>query len=54
MLDWGANGTPWPNEKKQNIKHIKRGFEFSSFIFAQYFPTFTKNTVFLIQIFVKF
>jgi len=46
MLDQWGQWSPWPKEKKQNIKYIKCGFEFSCFIFIQYFLAFTKNTVF--------
>ena len=43
-----------PNGRKQNIKYIKHGFEFSCSIFVQYFPAFTKKYTFFIQIFIKF
>ena len=50
----GGNGPPWPNGKKQNIKYIKHGFEFSCSIFVQYFLTFTKNTLSLFKFSLNF
>ena len=43
-----------PNGRKQNIKYIKHGFEFSCSIFVQYFLDFTKNTFSLFKFLLNF
>ena len=45
---------PLSNEKKQNIKYIKLGFEFSCSIFVQYFQVFTKSTLSLFKFSLNF
>ena len=43
-----------PNEKWQNIKYIKLGFEFPCSIFVQYFHTYTKITFSLFKFSLNF
>ena len=54
MLGPGGAMAPPPNEKKQNIKYIKLGFEFSYSIFVQYFQVFTKSTLSLFKFSLNF
>ena len=53
-LDQRGQWPPQPNEKKQNIKYIKLGFEFLCSIFVQYFPAFTKDTLSLFKFLLNF